>query len=385
MKRRSVVYLLSHMYDNVSGGAGTYAHYLYNIFKNSNDFDFDFILVTHDVNKSSKNILKTKDYNDFYQNIEEYYKAVKIHSKGYEDVIVHANTAIELYFFKKTNFKLIANVNDYEVVDIYKFIPNFLLWYKVSAVNKILGKIKARYYEKNVLNRVDLIMTNSNYTKNRIIKGYDLPKNKIAVIHKAVDISLFNSEGDSLNIKNNKLKTILFVGTDWQKKGLKELLEAIRLLKNDNYYLILTILGIKNENERNKIKKIVDELNLDNVNIHGLVSRNKISTYYMNSDLFVLPTKLEAFGVSYIEAMSSGLFIIGSNLGGVPEIIKSNVNGLLLDCITREEISSKIKMFLDNEIDIEKITFQARKTANSFKSEVMLGKIYKKYLDLFKI
>jgi glycosyltransferase involved in cell wall biosynthesis len=381
--KKNIVYLLSHMYNNVSGGAGTYAHYLYNTFKNNEDFDF--VLVTHDVYKCTNNILKTKNYNNFYKNIEEYYKAVELHSKEYTNIIVHANTAIELYYFKNTSFKLIANVNDYEVVDIYKFIPKFISWYKLSSIKKILGKIKARYYEKNVLNNVDLIMTNSNYTKSRIIKGYGFDEDKVAVIHKAVDVSLFNKNDNILNTtkSKNKLKTILFVGTDWQRKGLVELLEAVKLLKDKDYYVNLTILGIKNKGEIKKIEKIVEKLNLNNIYIHGLVTRDDIADYYINSDLFVLPTKLEAFGVSYIEAMSSGLFTIGSNLGGVPEIINDSTNGLLLDHINKDEISTKIKIFLDEEIDIEKIILDAKKTADSFKTEVMLEKIHKRYLGIF--
>jgi glycosyltransferase involved in cell wall biosynthesis len=112
-----------------------------------------------------------------------------------------------------------------------------------------------------------------------------------------------------------------------ERKGLGELLRAFALLERGRFQL--EIVG-KGQDER-ILRDLAAQLGLaEEVRFAGSLDRAEVSRRYRDADLFTLPSSAEAFGNVFAEALASGLPIVGSNVGGIPELVEHGVNGLLV-------------------------------------------------------
>ena len=127
---------------------------------------------------------------------------------------------------------------------------------------------------------------------------------------------------------------ILFVGRliDW--KGVNILVSSMKKVRDTVRNARLVIVG--DGPERKSLADRVKELGLeDSVTFTGQVSGMELKDYYSRASVFVLPSitvnnQTEGLGVVLLEAMASGVPVIGSNTGGIPDIIEDGVNGLLV-------------------------------------------------------
>lgn len=111
------------------------------------------------------------------------------------------------------------------------------------------------------------------------------------------------------------------------RKGLEFLIEAMQELKHDG--IVLDLVGSGPEQQR-----IADHIRSrglgEHVRLTGYVGSEHLHRYYHQADVFVLPSLSESFGQVLLEAMSSGLPIVASAAGGIPEIVRDKTNGLLV-------------------------------------------------------
>jgi len=172
-----------------------------------------------------------------------------------------------------------------------------------------------------------------------------------------------------LILKN--LSKILFVGRLIEKKGVEYLIKAIPYISAWNECkLIIVGKGF----EEDKLKKLVIDLDLENnVKFIGKVSRNKITKYFKSSDIFILPSivdskgEVETLGVVLIEAMAMGIPVIGSDIGGIPDVIDDSINGFLVEPKSITDIADKvIKLLSDKKLRNKFIKNAKKKVKEKF-------------------
>lgn len=128
---------------------------------------------------------------------------------------------------------------------------------------------------------------------------------------------------------------ILYVGRFDPRKGLETLVRAVghQAVRQHNFHLY--IVGgnrsdQKDQTERDRIEKLVHRLDLtDHVTFTGRLDHTELSTYYSASDLCVVPSHYEPFGLVAIEAMASGIPVVASAVGGLRFTIQPDETGLL--------------------------------------------------------
>lgn len=148
--------------------------------------------------------------------------------------------------------------------------------------------------------------------------------------------------------KTNYRKNIIFVGEINNEKGLSAVAKALNDLKNYN----TNILGEGNLREYLESK-------YDQINFLGF---QKPEDYYKNSSILVMPSIWEEpFGLSITEAMSYGLCVIASNIGGIPEQIKHMRTGLLFEPGDQRDFEEKLNYLLQNPKKIKRMGKNARK------------------------
>lgn len=182
--------------------------------------------------------------------------------------------------------------------------------------------------EKQIYHNATINFTMSSNISKSIIEQYNCPENKVKCIYAGSNTS------HSLNAKDDKKytnKNILFVGIDWERKGGPDLVQAFRKVLNVHRDASLTIVGCM---------PTID--NLPNCNIEGRVPLINVAKYYKEATIFCLPTKLEPFGMVFIEAISYCLPIIATKIGAIPDFVTNNVNGYMINPGDIDDLADKI-------------------------------------------
>lgn len=143
---------------------------------------------------------------------------------------------------------------------------------------------------------------------------------------------------------------ILFLSNYMLNKGILTLIDAIEILKNKGYKLKAKLVGGPIDFTKENLQKIIDGKKISGcVQITGpLYNDDKISELE-NADIFVLPSKSEAFPLVILEAMQFSLPVVSTLEGGIPEMVADNETGLLVEPDDTEELAEKIGILLDNK------------------------------------
>jgi glycosyltransferase involved in cell wall biosynthesis len=151
--------------------------------------------------------------------------------------------------------------------------------------------------------------------------------------------------GGNMEKKSNKKTIITCVSRLRPRKGHKYLFKALALIKDNLKNVEVRIVG--DGEMRKKLVKQVRKLKLNNVTFLG--SRDDVPKLLSESDIFVLPTTSDTMPIAIIEAMFSNQAILTTNCGGIPEIIKDNYSGFIVEPANPEELAKKLMLLLQQE------------------------------------
>jgi len=200
-----------------------------------------------------------------------------------------------------------------------------------------------RFLVRMILTLPDVLVVQSEYWKQFI--GKLTNKDKIRIINNFLNTDEFCGFPRG----GDQHSRILFIcGSEAKRKGLDVVLESIRYLSHDGIGDSRFVFIATNE----QIKKRVDQLNVaPYVEFHGVLSKEEMVKAYQDADIFLLPSFGEGFPNSMLEAMASGLPIIATRVGAVPEVIEDGENGLLIDPGDPGALTRALKRLLyDNEL-----------------------------------
>lgn len=180
------------------------------------------------------------------------------------------------------------------------------------------------------------------------------------IIPNSIDLSKYlelPEKNEFLN-KNEFLKgkkIILFFGRITQKKGLDILIESLNLLKEQRQDFILLIAGPDSQGYWASIEKQVKDYSLSSyVKYIGMLEGKDKLRILVDTNIFILPSYSENFGMSVVEAMSAGLPVIISNKVGIyNEVIQENAG--IVTTLDSNEIANAIDKLLSNDNEIERL------------------------------
>jgi glycosyltransferase involved in cell wall biosynthesis len=168
------------------------------------------------------------------------------------------------------------------------------------------------------------------------------PRLSYSVIPNGVDLARFRPSARSR--QGGKIRC-LAVARLVERKGLTDLIKAMAALERGRFEL--EILG-SGPDERH-LKDLAVRMGVRNeVNFAGSVSRSEIPGRYRDADIFTLAPREEAFGNVFAEALASGLPIVGSTAGGIPELVEHGQNGYLVPPREPRAIAAAIRLLADN-------------------------------------
>ena len=216
------------------------------------------------------------------------------------------------------------------------------------------GKLK-RFYN-SIMTKGELVIANSQFTADHIIDHYLIDQDKLRIIPRGVDVSIYNPTQvaherviqltGKWRLPDGKL-VVLLPGrlTPW--KGHSILLDAITYLKRNDYVVVLVGDEQGRNNYRRKLEQQVEQNGLGGIVRFGGSCRD-MPAAYMSSDVIVSPSiKPEAFGRVVIEGQAMGRLIVAFNHGGAKETIIDGETGFLVEPGNALELSQAIGKALD--------------------------------------
>ena len=197
-----------------------------------------------------------------------------------------------------------------------------------------------------------IIIANSNYTARTINRYTNIPKHKLKVIYKGINIKTFSEKGGWDDKKKYNSHNIIYIGSNMERKGVDYLLKALPRVIKRFPDTKLTMIGRKSWLFKKQMEKIVKRWKLDkHIEENWYVPGEKISGFLKNSNVFVMPSIIEALGQVYMEAMCMKTPVIGTNVGGVPEVIDDKTDekcGFLVRPRNAKEIGDAIIKVFEN-------------------------------------
>jgi len=240
---------------------------------------------------------------------------------------------------------------------------------------------------RSVLNEADAILAASNATFNETRKIVN-DANKIHLIPNGIDIQRFNPDLDGSNIRENlgiEGCTVIFTLRSHNPKyGLEYLIRAAPMLIKERGNIVFVIGG--DGSLRSFHEQLAANLGVkEKIIFTGRIPAKDVPHYYASSDMTVVPSLQEAFGLVVSEAMACGKPVIGTNVGGIRDQIIDGHNGFLVQPRNPEEIAEKILWLIDNPKEANRMGVNGRKIVEEkFNIDKRTDKIIQLYEDLIK-
>jgi glycosyltransferase involved in cell wall biosynthesis len=217
-------------------------------------------------------------------------------------------------------------------------------------------RIYREFMGRKKASRSDLILANSKYTQQGIVKFFGIPKDRIKIVSEALDHSLFHPQYDQdanpqdvLDKYGIKPPFIIYVSSFRPYKNHLSLIKAYKSLideKEVDQHLVLV--GNDINEYRSTVEKVVSELHIENrVHFLDYVHHWDLPAFYQKASLAVYPSLYETFGIPPLEAMACGTPVIVSNRTCLPEV--SGGGALIVDCTDIPQLSEAMIYVLSND------------------------------------
>jgi glycosyltransferase involved in cell wall biosynthesis len=316
--------------------------------------------------------------------------------KKYKIAAVQLPLLIAFEFF---NMARLIKKEKIDVVHAHWILPQGFLAYLCKKLFKIpyvatahagdIFPLKSgffRLFSAFAVKNSDFCTANSSYTKKELKK---ISKEKdVKVIPMGVDTGLFSQKSKSIRLRRRfgiKREFILSVGRLAEKKGIRYLIMAMEYVVKKFPEAKLIIVG--DGPERKSLEALAKNLGLGkSIIFAGKICSRNLPEFYATADLFVGPSIVtesgdtEGLGVVFLEALASGTCAIGSNVGGIPDIIEHNRTGILVRQKDARQLSGSIIRLLQNKKLRKSLALNGQIKVKDLYSWDLIGK---KFNELF--
>lgn len=240
--------------------------------------------------------------------------------------IVHVQGSVGASFWRKAIFIYIA-----------KFFHKKVVWHMHAGRFAVFYQ-QHRYAVRKVVNKSDVIIALSEYWKEYFKNEF--PTKRVEIIKNVISAPRVHKQ-------QTGYFTLLFLGLLGKNKGIYDLLECIRDHKVEFQGKLKLYIGGNGEIEH--VKQHIKEYGIADITIfEGWVSGDKKIELLNKSDAYILPSYKEGLPISILEAMSYGMPIISTPVGGIPEIVSNGENGYLVEPGNKEDIYKAIISLLND-------------------------------------
>ncbi|MFC7131177.1 glycosyltransferase family 4 protein [Haloferax chudinovii] len=260
-------------------------------------------------------------------------------------------TDFDLYILNDSDENILQNI---KISAYAKLASKPTVWwfeaispnYKPPSENKLLKLGKRTVltrYRQAMLNISDSVIAFSQKSSNFARElGVNEPKVVESSQHMPEEqISSATKQSDKRDVLNKSKRIFLYIGQIDPRKGIETLIDSYMNISNGETSLIIAGSGVKSE--------LVEKISEQESDIHylGYVNETEKARLYEHSDIFVLPTRHDPWGLVINEALHFGLPVITTQAAGASELVKEN--GIVIDAVEVDTLSAAMKRMIDDD------------------------------------
>ena len=199
--------------------------------------------------------------------------------------------------------------------------------------------------------RLKRILFRMAFRNSQLISLSPILTQDVASVYKAVPLVLANGiKAPACNpiIRNpDAVPVILFFSNLFVAKGIFDFLNMLKILSERGHVFRAVIAGGNGDVTKKAVLAFCTKADfVDHVSILGTISGNNKWTIFQDADVFVLPSHNECFPLTILEAMSAGLPVVATRIGGIPDIIEDGVNGYMIGEKNMEELVNAVEKII---------------------------------------
>jgi len=305
------------------GGTGPeiYARYLWEAFRDDPEIEFHLVATGSGSDHPRLHLINPpKSSLDLYRAVAKKGLALA-HSLG-PSGILHVNSSNLHACLLNSPWPVWGQINDYENTTVFYQAFKII---KTYGVRRWVALLRRWWLERQFVNKQALTLCNSEFTQQNILAAYK-PKHpeRLKVLYKAVDTSQFERPAvlpaNPHQVVDGR-PVVLYVGSDFRRKGLDDLIKALPLIKTP---LHLSIAGVTEQQFVTEFPEFAGSIKspIHTIQFHGQTVRETTKALFWHADVFCLPSRSEALGVAILEALAAGLPCVSTTVGGIPEIAR---------------------------------------------------------------
>ena len=399
-KRLNICYLTNEYYPDIRGGIGKFVyilaretakfghqvHVITLTRDNIESVNFEENVWVHRivVNKYPKSLLEYDTVNDnFNENrmntlYSHYEEILKINKKCKVDIVqTPIWDSLGFYALFDSRFNLVVTLHT-SMKTIFEGV------YHINEEVEFHIEV-----EKYLLNKSKFIVSNSKAIEKQYNQYYnDACEGKTFLIpHGLEDMKKFVKNNDKKLSDNSDNIEILFVGRLEYRKGIDIIFECVPYICKKYNNVIFRFCGDNTINMPNSETTYKDyflskynEFS-ERVIFEGYISDEELIDRYSNCDIFIAPSRFESFGLIFLEAMIFSKPVIGTNIGGMPEVVENGVSGILIENENSEDCKKALIKLIENKDIRESMGKNGRRIyEEKFTAEIMANK----FIDYYK-
>lgn len=279
--------------------------------------------------------------------------------------LVHIQTASYTSFYRDSFYLLVAKLLRKKVV-LHLHGGEFELFYRQTP-----------RYCQFICRQADCLVGVSQYFV-QVFEQFSL-NSHIVCLYNPVPLPRLDLSEDKYEDKD--LLHVSFLGTINETKGVFEILDCWQRYRS--YFEGRVRLNLAGIGEEDRLRAQILEHNLqDLITYHAWVDADAKAKLLNDTDIYLQPSHFESLGIAIIEAMSYGIPVVASRVGGIPELIKDQENGLLISPSCVEELFSAIAYLVERPQERARMGLSGLQRAQRFGTETIENAIKKLYIDL---
>jgi glycosyltransferase involved in cell wall biosynthesis len=259
------------------------------------------------------------------------------------------------------------------------------------------GEHIVRYAEGYTMRKADAVIALNKTMLNAIVMKARVPRSKVYEIPNGVDTDFFKpglpGSGVLEKLDLTEKEYVLFVGRVTPVKGVHILLKAFEAIVSENLRSSMRLVIAGPLTDRFNLSKVSDYAKTlieysrrklgDKVLFTGSVDKETLRVLYSNAYFLVLPSLAEAFPLVLLEAMASGIPVIGSKAGGIVDVIQNGFNGLLFEKGNWKDLAVKLRVLIEDNNLRERLSRNARDIAvKRYSWKAVAEKMLRVYRDI---
>ena len=260
------------------------------------------------------------------------------------------------------------------------FHPSWSMW--GGAKRKTLREFYDTVIGKGTMEAADLITCVSKHERDMLVSEIGISEDNIKIIYNGINWSDWKVLPDKEIFRKQypdiSGKFVLFAGRLATNKGLSDLISAMKLVNQKDVDLVITgaDMGLGKQLEKEAFEKGVRMHRL------GHIDDETYRSVLAAAEVLVLPSEYEAFGIVLLEAAAAETAVIGTNVGGIPEAMSPDNNGLIVEYHDVDNLSKSIATLLEDRKMCREMGQAGRNWAKNFSWTSILKELEHEYLSI---